>query len=233
RPSVLTSVSLWCVYDRREEVCSEAQRVLRALPAKNSEKEGRKPMPSFPDMVAYIQEKAAQRMKTPAKYTVGTYTLPFNPSAFGEIVLYLRMCLAHSAGATPVSKSLADMQDDAPAIGRYTHALLSDGPLTSPSSTGTKGAEVNPVQVYMELLQQLLSAVGGESPCDVLSSGGGVCLSSQPGPHVYPQDRLDQESNEHQQGGPKGASSSALRCGGVHHVRKRTEDCRSDAHQDH
>ncbi|XP_031670460.1 proteasome adapter and scaffold protein ECM29 [Oncorhynchus kisutch] len=147
--------------DPREEVCSEAQRVLRALPAKNSEKEGRKPMPSFPDMVAYIQEKAAQRMKTPAKYIVGTYTLPFNPSAFGEIVLYLRMCLAHSAGATPVSKSLADMQDDAPAIGRYTHALLSNEPLTSPSSTGTKGAEVNPVQVYMELLQQLLSAVGG------------------------------------------------------------------------
>ncbi|XP_071025214.1 proteasome adapter and scaffold protein ECM29-like [Oncorhynchus clarkii lewisi] len=147
--------------DPREEVCSEAQRVLRALPAKNSEKEGRKPMPSFPDMVAYIQEKAAQRMKTPAKYIVGTYTLPFNPSAFGEIVLYLRMCLAYSAGATPVSKSLADMQDDAPAIGRYTHALLSNEPLTSPSSTGTKGAEVNPVQVYMELLQQLLSAVGG------------------------------------------------------------------------
>ncbi|XP_064782820.1 proteasome adapter and scaffold protein ECM29 isoform X2 [Oncorhynchus masou masou] len=147
--------------DPREEVCSEAQRVLRALPAKNSEKESRKPMPSFPDMVAYIQEKAAQRMRTPAKYIVGTYTLPFNPSAFGEIVLYLRMCLAHSAGATPVSKSLADMQDDAPAIGRYTHALLSNEPLTSPSSTGTKGAEVNPVQVYMELLQQLLSAVGG------------------------------------------------------------------------
>uniref|UniRef100_A0A674CAE9 Ecm29 proteasome adaptor and scaffold n=1 Tax=Salmo trutta TaxID=8032 RepID=A0A674CAE9_SALTR len=147
--------------DPREEVCSEAQRVLRALPAKNSEKEGRKPMPSFPDMVAYIQEKAAQRMKTPAKYIVGTNTLPFNPSAFGEIVLYLRMCLAHSAGATPVSKSLADMQDDAPAIGRYIHTLLSNQPLTSSSSTGTKGAEVNPVQVYMELLQQLLSAVGG------------------------------------------------------------------------
>lgn len=79
-----------------------------------------------------------------------------------QIVLYLRMCLAHSAGATPVSKSLADMQDDAPAIGRYIHTLLSNQPLTSSSSTGTKGAEVNPVQVYMELLQQLLSAVGGE-----------------------------------------------------------------------
>uniref|UniRef100_A0A674CAE5 Ecm29 proteasome adaptor and scaffold n=1 Tax=Salmo trutta TaxID=8032 RepID=A0A674CAE5_SALTR len=127
--------------DPREEVCSEAQRVLRALPAKNSEKEGRKPMPSFPDMVAYIQEKVRRKLK--------------------YIVLYLRMCLAHSAGATPVSKSLADMQDDAPAIGRYIHTLLSNQPLTSSSSTGTKGAEVNPVQVYMELLQQLLSAVGG------------------------------------------------------------------------
>ncbi|KAJ8000530.1 hypothetical protein DPEC_G00181070 [Dallia pectoralis] len=145
--------------DTREEVCSEAQRVLRAQPAKSAEKEGCKPMPSFPDMVAYIQEKAVQRMKTPAKYIVGTSTLPFNPSAFGEIVLYLRMCLAHSAGATPLSKSLADMQDDAPAIGRYVQTLLSsDAP---PSSNGTKGAESNPVQVYMELLQQLLSAVGG------------------------------------------------------------------------
>ncbi|XP_045070408.1 proteasome adapter and scaffold protein ECM29 isoform X2 [Coregonus clupeaformis] len=147
--------------DPREEVCSEAQRVLRALPAKKSEKVGCKPMPSFPDMVAYIQEKAAQRMKTPAKYVVGTYTLPFNPSAFGEMVLYLRMCLAHSAGATPISKSLADMQDDAPAIGRYVHTVLSNEPLTPPSSAGTKGPEVNPVQVYIHLLQQLLSAVGG------------------------------------------------------------------------
>lgn len=42
---------------RREEVCGEAQRVLRAFPTKSSEKEGPKPMPSFPDMVAYVQEK--------------------------------------------------------------------------------------------------------------------------------------------------------------------------------
>ncbi|KAM6972070.1 proteasome adapter and scaffold protein ECM29 [Aplochiton taeniatus] len=145
--------------DPREEVCGEAQRVLRAVPSKNPEKEGSKPMPSFPDMVAYIQEKAAQRMKTPAKYIVGTSTLPFNPSAFGEIILYLRMCLAHNAGATPVSKSLADMQDDAPAIGRYIHSLLTSD--LQSGSTGVKGGEVNPVYIYMDLLQQLLSAVGG------------------------------------------------------------------------
>lgn len=29
--------------------------------------------------------QAAQRMNTPAKYIVGTSTIPFNPSAFGEV----------------------------------------------------------------------------------------------------------------------------------------------------
>ncbi|CAN9510455.1 unnamed protein product [Ophioblennius macclurei] len=143
--------------DPREEVSGEAQRVLRAFSTKGSEKEGPKTMPSFPDMVAYVQEKAAQRIKTPVKCVVGTATIPFNPSAFAEIMLYLRMCLAHSAGATPMSARLSDMQDDAPAIGRYVHLLLSSDP---PSSV-SKGSEANPVHVYMDLLQQLLSAVGG------------------------------------------------------------------------
>uniref|UniRef100_A0A3Q3Q130 Ecm29 proteasome adaptor and scaffold n=1 Tax=Monopterus albus TaxID=43700 RepID=A0A3Q3Q130_MONAL len=143
--------------DSREEVSGEAQRVLRAFPTKSSEKEGPKPMPSFPDMVAYVQEKASQRIKTPAKYIVGTSTIPFNPSAFAEIVIYLRMCLAHSAGATPMSTRLADMQDDAPAIGRYVHTLLASEPQPSVS----KGSEANPIHVYIDLLQQLLSAVGG------------------------------------------------------------------------
>ncbi|KAG7460501.1 proteasome adapter and scaffold ECM29 [Solea senegalensis] len=143
--------------DQREEVAGEAQRVLRGFSTRSSEKEGPKPMPSFPDMVAYVQEKAAQRIKTPAKYIVGTSTIPFNPSAFGEIMLYLRMCLAHSAGAPSMSTRLADMQDDAPAIGRYVHTLLSSELQPSVS----KWSESNPVHVYMDLLQQLLSAVGG------------------------------------------------------------------------
>ncbi|KAI7810407.1 proteasome adapter and scaffold protein ECM29 [Triplophysa rosa] len=144
--------------DPREEVSGEAQRALRSLPSKRSEKEGPKPMPSFPEMVSYIQEKAAQRLKTPAKYIVGTSTLPYNPATFGEIVLYLRMCLVNSAGATATSQSLIDMQDDAPLIGRYVQSLLSNE--VSPSFA-PKGGEANPVHVYMDLLHQLLSAVGG------------------------------------------------------------------------
>ncbi|KTG44626.1 hypothetical protein cypCar_00002853 [Cyprinus carpio] len=108
-----------------------------------------------PDLLA---NQAAQRVKTPAKYIVGASTLPFNPATFGEIVLYLRMCLAYSAGVTSTSQSLMDMQDDAPLIGRYVQSLLSS---EASSSSATKGGEASPVHVYMNLLQQLLSAVGG------------------------------------------------------------------------
>ncbi len=75
------------------------------------------------------------------------------------MVLYLRMCLAYSAGVASTSQSMMDMQDDAPLIGRYVQSLLSSE--ASPSSA-TKGGEASPVHVYMDLLQQLLSAVGGE-----------------------------------------------------------------------
>uniref|UniRef100_A0A452SA85 Ecm29 proteasome adaptor and scaffold n=1 Tax=Ursus americanus TaxID=9643 RepID=A0A452SA85_URSAM len=146
--------------DPREEVHGEAQRVLRCLPGRNRKESASKQMPSFPEMVYYIQEKASHRMKTPAKYMTGTTVLPFNPAAFGEIVLYLRMCLAHSAGVVPTSQSLADMQDHAPAIGRYIRTLMSGSQATS-SSSSSKSGETNPVQIYIGLLQQLLAGVGG------------------------------------------------------------------------
>ncbi|EHB04667.1 Proteasome-associated protein ECM29-like protein [Heterocephalus glaber] len=146
--------------DPREEVHGEAQRVLRCLPGKNKNEGASKQMPSFPEMVYYIQEKASHRMKTPVKYMTGTTVLPFNPAAFGEIVLYLRMCLAHSAGVVPTSQSLADMQDHAPAIGRYIRTLMSSSQATA-SSSSNKSGETNPVQIYIGLLQQLLAGVGG------------------------------------------------------------------------
>nr|XP_054507571.1 proteasome adapter and scaffold protein ECM29 isoform X7 [Agelaius phoeniceus] len=151
--------------DPREEVHGEAQRVLRTFSGKNEKESSGKQMPSFPEMVHYIQDKATHRMKTPAKYMTGTAALPFNPATFGEIVLYLRMCLAHSAGVVPTSQSLADMQDHAPAIGRYIRNLMSGNHLpfssSSSSSSSSKSAETNPVHIYIGLLQQLLAGVGG------------------------------------------------------------------------
>uniref|UniRef100_A0A8C5X4T0 Ecm29 proteasome adaptor and scaffold n=1 Tax=Malurus cyaneus samueli TaxID=2593467 RepID=A0A8C5X4T0_9PASS len=149
--------------DPREEVHGEAQRVLRTFSGKNEKESSGKQMPSFPEMVYYIQDKASHRMKTPAKFMTGTSALPFNPATFGEIVLYLRMCLAHSAGVVPTSQSLADMQDHAPAIGRYIRNLMSGNHISfsSSSSSSSKNAETNPVHIYIGLLQQLLAGVGG------------------------------------------------------------------------
>lgn len=106
---------------------------------------------------------------------------------FPQIVLYLRMCLSYSAGATPTSQSLMDMQDDAPVIGRYVQSLLSNE--ASPSSA-TKGGEANPVHIYIDLLQQLLSAVGGEGDYKlwfliglgsmIISGGGDFCTVYSP-----------------------------------------------------
>nr|XP_013805401.1 PREDICTED: proteasome-associated protein ECM29 homolog [Apteryx mantelli mantelli] len=108
-----------------------------------------------------VNNMASRRMKTPAKYMTGTAALPFNPATFGEIVLYLRMCLAHSAGVVPTLQSLADMQDHAPAIGRYIRNLMSGNHVSSSSfSSSSKSVETNPVQIYIGLLQQLLSGVG-------------------------------------------------------------------------
>lgn len=70
------------------------------------------------------------------------------------------MCLAHSAGVVPTSQSLADMQDHAPAIGRYIRTLMSSSQAAASSS---KSGETNPVQIYIGLLQQLLAGVGGRN----------------------------------------------------------------------
>lgn len=79
------------------------------------------------------------------------------------------MCLAHSAGVVPTSQSLADMQDQAPAIGRYIRNLMSGNHISLSSSSSSKSAETNPVHMYIGLLQQLLTNVGGKNLCAALA----------------------------------------------------------------
>lgn len=55
--SIVLKIKMAPCVCRREEVSGEAQRALRCFASKSSEKEGSKPMPSFPDMVAYVQDK--------------------------------------------------------------------------------------------------------------------------------------------------------------------------------
>ncbi|XP_066460523.1 proteasome adapter and scaffold protein ECM29 isoform X2 [Eleutherodactylus coqui] len=144
--------------DPREEVYGEAQKALRSFSV-GPENEGTPlKLPPFPVMVSHIMDKASGRMKTPVKFVTTTSVLPFNPTAFLEIILYLRMCLAHSAGVDASCQSLVDMQDQAPALGRYVRELMAND-ITAPNSP--KNGDLNPVDMYISLIEQLLSAAGG------------------------------------------------------------------------
>lgn len=68
--------------------------------------------------------------------------------------MYLRMCLAHSAGLSPHVDSVASMQEQAPSIAAHVRQLLRDLP-------GDKG----PVAVYISVIRQLLSALASEYSC--------------------------------------------------------------------
>ena len=68
-----------------------------------------------------------------------------------QILLYLRTCLAHSAGLKPDMESLATMKEQAPAISEHVQGLLRD-----------HSSETGPVQLYVELIRKLLKAVGGK-----------------------------------------------------------------------
>ncbi|XP_030379976.1 proteasome-associated protein ECM29 homolog [Scaptodrosophila lebanonensis] len=56
-------------------------------------------LPSFSDMMAYVNEMAQKRIKkNTARILVGGRTLPFSLEAYEEIQYYLRICLWYSAG---------------------------------------------------------------------------------------------------------------------------------------
>ena len=81
---------------RKEDIYSEASKALREIPKFDSSansaginngkgKNHSKLMPAFTDMVQYVQEKAAERVKTNKKYVTGNSVLAFNPAMYGEV----------------------------------------------------------------------------------------------------------------------------------------------------
>jgi len=69
---------------------------------------------------------------------------------FYQILMYLRMCLAYSAGLQPDVGSTAAMQIQAPSIGRYVRQLIAE-----------KGRETGPVTAYVDIAYQLVNALNG------------------------------------------------------------------------
>jgi len=67
------------------------------------------------------------------------------------MLMYLRTCLASSAGVVPNMESTAVMHQQAPAIGRYIRQLITDG-----------GPQAQLVVAYVDVARQLLTAFNGD-----------------------------------------------------------------------
>ncbi|XP_059151870.1 proteasome adapter and scaffold protein ECM29-like [Physella acuta] len=102
-------------------------------------------LPDFVKMVSYVVEKAKQRKESPKRYSAVNASLPFNPASYNEILLYLRMCLSHSAGVA-VDWQVENLADQAPSLVSKVHSLLQQYPEDS-----------GPIQQYIALLQELLT----------------------------------------------------------------------------
>ncbi len=79
--------------------------------------------------------------------------------------MYLRMCLAYNAGVIPDLESMLSMQEQAPAITSYVNSLLQSQP-------GEKG----PVAIYISIIRQLLTAIGGNQRLVDNLSILGLCI---------------------------------------------------------
>lgn len=133
--------------DIKDDVRGEAVKALRGNQVSEVGKQKEKNvLPDFVETINYVTEKAKQRKSSNHRYTSGNITLPFNPLACSEMLLYLRMCLAQSAGVA-VDWQLENLPEHAPIVGVRVRALLDQFP-----------DQQGPIQEYVRMLQELLTA---------------------------------------------------------------------------
>ena len=95
-----------------------------------------------------VLDKAAVRVKSQQRFTVGDKALAFNPQVYVQVMNYLRTCLMNSAGILPPKEGLTQPQLEAPAISKYLENLH--------ASSGQ-----NIVARLVEFSEKLVSAVQG------------------------------------------------------------------------
>ncbi|XP_014680930.1 PREDICTED: proteasome-associated protein ECM29 homolog [Priapulus caudatus] len=161
-------VLLLATGDSKEQVRTEAMKILHSTPGSSSGTITAKQQspascdddslfPAFADMAAFIQTRAESRQNGSSRYVMGNHTLPFNPGAFGQIVLYLRMCLAYNAGVLSDMESVSSMQGQSPALTTYVRRVLSEE-AEGAGGRHDEGMGSNVIHIYLSLIQQLLPA---------------------------------------------------------------------------
>lgn len=97
-------------------------------------------LPAYPDMVKFIWDQI-QLSRSGSKSA-------FSPDAFSQIVKYLRLCLARSAGVVlPTNETLTHPSEFTPKIGRYLKQVVE--------------SNFETINNYLEIVHKLLSAATG------------------------------------------------------------------------
>ncbi|KAJ1522342.1 hypothetical protein ONE63_002635 [Megalurothrips usitatus] len=137
--------------DSKEEVSSEAIASLYKVEEKpfsgnklsKEDLDKQLILPAYPDMVQFIWEQS-QISRTGSKAAFAT-------EAFVQIVKYLRLCLARSAGVViPTNETLTHPSEYTPKIGRYLKDIVE--------------SKAETVDHYLEIVHKLLSAAAGPLP---------------------------------------------------------------------
>ncbi|KAG1680273.1 Proteasome adapter and scaffold protein ECM29 [Nymphon striatum] len=146
--------------DNKEEVCYEAMKALHIHPIseKNTQLKKKMVFPHFKDIFNFINNKVEDRMKTQhLKYATGIHTLPFYPTVYVNILTYLKLCLASSAGVT-ATLDQEENRNQIPLIGRYIKSLVFESKLpNNPSSMRylLEGIAISPDEVVKNYVSEM------------------------------------------------------------------------------
>ncbi|XP_071510669.1 uncharacterized protein [Diadema antillarum] len=144
--------------DENEVVRTEATNIIK-MQARigemdiESEMPTHKALPSFPQMISYVRQKAIDNLPNSSQKSqgpLGVFTIPFKALVYEKVAVFLRMCLAYSAGTSPNAFKTAEMMQQGPIMNTYVNDLIER----------YAGDPCGPVLTYMGLLRQYVSAIG-------------------------------------------------------------------------
>ena len=86
--------------------------------------EGERVLPDFLQILKYVLERAALRLKSKQKIVIGGNSLAFQPNVYVEILNFLRMCLMFDSGVLPEKEDLNSPQSNAPKVSKFLLSIM-------------------------------------------------------------------------------------------------------------
>ena len=120
--------------------------------------EGERVLPDFLQMLKYILDKAAARVKSKQKIVIGGSSLAFQPSVYVEILNFLRMCLMFDSGFLPEKQDLSSPQSNAPKVSRFLLSIMD----------GSDEKSKRNIHQFIEFAESLMRATQGAAQAQCL-----------------------------------------------------------------